>query len=75
MVVKERENRCNVPEGLVRLLGMELNAEDDDQKTGEGERAGCAEERYSFGEILIVSLALVDKDNNLVVPKELVKFL
>ncbi|KAH8946140.1 hypothetical protein BDL97_12G077700 [Sphagnum fallax] len=45
MVVKERENHCNVPEGLVRLLGMELNAEDDDQKTGEGERAGCAEER------------------------------
>lgn len=75
MVVKERENHCNVPEGLVRLLGMELNAEDDDQKTGEGERAGCAEERYSFGEILIVSLALVDKDDNLVVPKELVKFL
>jgi hypothetical protein len=45
MVVKERENHCNVPEGLVRLLGMELNAEDDDRKTAEGERAGCAEER------------------------------
>jgi hypothetical protein len=54
---------------------MELNAEDDDQKTGEGERAGCAEERYSFREILIVSFALIDMDNNLVVPKELVQFL